>query len=247
MFRVNSMSRFFVCLCVLGSMFMAAQTANAETIYYRYAFAPSVTCQAQSAYVSMFFDPTTMEWANIPGGATADITLLENGVETMNVSITLTAGTGSQNFAESEAVVPSYPYTLAQRYETIVSGEIVYTSTLIASCAADGPATVTLVNTVPSAQAEQNPTAFSGPALPTTRNLVVFIEDTAIYSAPDRGVTIGSIKACQTAFVLETSTDGKFGRVFVMGGWIPLSATVDVAEDYGQIGGQTRLPGCEGR
>jgi len=48
----------------------------------------------------------------------------------------------------------------------------------------------------------------------------------------------GNVKVCQTAFILETSLDGQDGCIFVMGGWIPLSATVDVAKDYRQPGSQ---------
>ncbi|HRE48131.1 MAG TPA: hypothetical protein PLD47_10430 [Aggregatilineales bacterium] len=87
---------------------------------------------------------------------------------------------------------------------------------------------------------------FSGPGLPANRNLVLITSDTAVFSEPGGKSTGEVLKTCQTAFVLDTSDDGKYGRIYVMGGWIPLANTADVPEEYGQAGFPV-APGCEGR
>ncbi|CAG1013382.1 MAG: hypothetical protein IT322_20905 [Anaerolineae bacterium] len=87
---------------------------------------------------------------------------------------------------------------------------------------------------------------FSGPGLPADRNLVLITSDTAVYSEPGGKPTGETLKVCQTAFVLDTSDDGKYGRIYVMGGWIPLASTTDVPEAYGQPGYPV-APGCEGK
>jgi hypothetical protein len=63
--------------------------------------------------------------------------------------------------------------------------------------------------------------------------------------APNGNPTGRVIRACQTAFV--TATQNNFGRVFVMGGWIPQTAYVIVSPDYGQPGGQPIAPQCVGK
>ncbi|MBX3080736.1 MAG: hypothetical protein KF716_03820 [Anaerolineae bacterium] len=89
---------------------------------------------------------------------------------------------------------------------------------------------------------------FSGPPLPgpDARNLVLINKTVGVLSSPGGAQTGEVLKVCQTAFILETSPDGQYGRIYVMGGWIPLSATVDVAEDYGQPGGQPIRDDCKG-
>lgn len=90
------------------------------------------------------------------------------------------------------------------------------------------------------------PASFSGPALPANSNLVLITGDIGVQDAPDGQPTGRVMKTCQTAFVVETSSDGKWYRLFVMGGWIPVAATQDVAEAYGQAGFPV-IPGCEGK
>jgi uncharacterized surface protein with fasciclin (FAS1) repeats len=60
-----------------------------------------------------------------------------------------------------------------------------------------------------------------------------------------RLVTSDVVRTCQT--VLVTRVTQNFGFASGFNGWIDLRATVDVAENYGQPGGQAIQPGCEGR
>ena len=88
---------------------------------------------------------------------------------------------------------------------------------------------------------------FSGPGLPAGRNLVLFVGDAAILDGPGGNPTGLAMRTCKTAFVIQTSADGRFGRLFVQGGWVDLSATIDVPDNYGQPGGAPIYPSCVGR
>jgi hypothetical protein len=87
--------------------------------------------------------------------------------------------------------------------------------------------------------------SFRGPGLPAVRDLVLMTSDAAVLDAPGGNPTGRVIRTCQTAFVLETS--GNYARVFVMGGWVPVSSFVVVDPTYGQPGGAPIYPPCVGR
>jgi len=243
MARMKRLPRSILCALVLSSLLLTARSAQGLSIYYRWASAPAVTCSTPGPGVQALFASQPVEWLNVPAGATYNIVYITNGAEVVTGPFPLTAGTGSFTYGALGMPGPSYPLSVAVRLETIVSGSIVYLSTLSTTCTTNGGTTSSVVNGVPTSPSA----AFSGPALPDTRNLVAVVRDTPVYNSPNGIPTADSVKACQTAFVLETSADGKWGRIYVMGGWIPLSATVDVAENYGQVGGQARLAGCESK
>lgn len=67
--------------------------------------------------------------------------------------------------------------------------------------------------------------------------------DTAVFATRDGSERLSAtLKACQTFYISETFQN--FGRLRDIGGWVNLNATVDVAENYGQPGGQPRAAGC---
>jgi hypothetical protein len=88
---------------------------------------------------------------------------------------------------------------------------------------------------------------YGGPVLPPPdeRNLVLVVVDTPILDAPGGMPTDDMLNTCQTAFVIDNNNG--YGEIFIMGGWINLAHTVDVAEDYGQPGGTPVAPGCAGQ
>lgn len=230
-------------LFVAWNLLLTAPLAHAATVYYRWASSPAVTCEPHGAGVWAIFASQPIEWANIPAGAQIRYIYASNDAVETEGPFPIVAGTGSQIFGSLAIRGHGYPLNVSLRIETIVEGSVIYSSTLSGSCGGDGGGTSSVSSLVITGSS-----LFSGPALPINRNLVVFVKDTPVYGTPPGGkATSNSMKTCQTAFVLETSADGKWGRIFVMGGWIPLSMTVDVAENYGQTGGQTRLAGCENK
>jgi hypothetical protein len=236
--RLKTVFRTLLCVVVLIPMLLAVQPVQALDIYYRWAFAPAVTCSTPGPGVRALFASQPVEWLNVPAGATYNIVYITNGVETLTGPFALTPGTSSFTYAGLVMNGPSYPLSVGVRLETLVGGNIVYTSTMSTTCVANGGTTSSVVNGVPASS------GFAGPALPANHNLVGFVKDTPVYNMPGGLATNDTIRTCQTAFVLETSADGKWGRIFVMGGWIPLAATVDVSEDYGQASAPAHLPGC---
>ncbi|PJF31905.1 MAG: hypothetical protein CUN51_02890 [Candidatus Thermofonsia Clade 1 bacterium] len=88
------------------------------------------------------------------------------------------------------------------------------------------------------------PTFFGGPGLPENKNLVLFLSDVPILSDANGSPTGLVMKACQTAFVIGERNG--FARLFMMGGWVPVSSYVDVPEDYGQKSSPV-VPQCVGK
>ena len=73
-------------------------------------------------------------------------------------------------------------------------------------------------------------------------DLVLVNGDVPLLDAPGGNPTGATLRNCQTAVVFERL--GGYGYTN-MGGWIDLSATSDVAENYGQPGGQPIAPQCQ--
>ncbi len=73
-------------------------------------------------------------------------------------------------------------------------------------------------------------------------NLVVIIVDTPVLGSAGGGqINNLLLKACQTYFAVERSTDGNYIRLTIaqnITGWVAISAVQDVSEDYGQKNGQ---------
>jgi hypothetical protein len=114
--------------------------------YYRWRYAPPVTCQTTGGGVSLTFPSQPREWKNLPADAT-----YASVYETDDAEITIGAvdapdGTGSTTFATLEQPGNAYPIHYAYRLQTFLSGALAYESTLIAACTADGPGTSALFN-----------------------------------------------------------------------------------------------------
>lgn len=90
---------------------------------------------------------------------------------------------------------------------------------------------------------------YGNPGIQEPPNLVLILSETPLLDEPD-GKSIGQvIRYCQTVFIAEISKNGGYGRVAGFGNgdhWIDMQDTYEVAEDYGQPGGQAILPQCAG-
>lgn len=80
------------------------------------------------------------------------------------------------------------------------------------------------------------------PPMSGMEDLRLVVSDTPVLSEPSGDDTGNMLEVCQTTFITEQV--GTWGLVRDMGGWINLNATIDVAEDYGQPGGQEVVGGC---
>jgi hypothetical protein len=213
------------------------------------------TVQAADPYI-MFIELVSLEcdqngytlsvswfW-NIPDNTTEVVETLLNGeffgVQTLNYSArTNVEESGTYTLGLGATI--TFPYTSIITDDIIVDGKLTSRSIITLTCTDVNQGTVTISN-FPNVDEG----GFDGPPLPgpDRRNLVLIAVDTAVLDSPDGAPINASLKPCQTVFIIGTSDDGKFGQVHRMGGWIPLANTIDIAEDYGQPGGQAVLPQC---
>jgi hypothetical protein len=232
--------RFLFCALLINTLLVNAHTAQALGMYYRYASAPAATC-GYDGLAEVNLSSVQIEFLNLPAGAQLVEIIVINGVATQYGPFPLTPGSDSFSY-DMDQSAPGYPFTFQFIAKTLIEGVVVYISTLSGTCTAVGPTTVTLTNGSAFG-------AFGGPALPEKHNLVLISADTPVYDGPGgKPLATGqALAACQTVYLIDTSEDGAWGQIFVMGGWIPLSTTTDVAESYGQPGGQPTLPRCVGK
>jgi hypothetical protein len=109
----------------------------------RWAFAPAVTCATTAGGVSLTYASQPIEWL-LPNDAQYTVSYSENGLQQDSLDGPFPAegdGEGTQTYGALLIAGASYPFHAAIRLATIVDGEVVYRSTLRASCAADGPTT----------------------------------------------------------------------------------------------------------
>lgn len=71
-------------------------------------------------------------------------------------------------------------------------------------------------------------------------NLVVIVRNTPVLGGPGGSPTSATLRACQTFFLREVSSDGRFARLNITNSssvWVDATAVQDVAENYGQRNG----------
>ena len=115
-------------------------------IYYRHAYASPVACTTIGDTVQLRFDSRHVAWKNLPAAAVYDSVRLKNGGETLTGPFDLPEGDGEDGFGPFVTTAPSYPIHYASRYDTVVSGNVVYQSVLLGSCTADGAGTSRVFN-----------------------------------------------------------------------------------------------------
>jgi hypothetical protein len=81
---------------------------------------------------------------------------------------------------------------------------------------------------------------FVVPAAAQQPNLVVLVGDTRVLTGPAGSPTNNVLRACQTFYLREVSSDGQFARLFItpsVSVWVTASVVQDVGENYGQRNG----------
>lgn len=73
-------------------------------------------------------------------------------------------------------------------------------------------------------------------------DLWLVIGNGPILAEPGGAQTGGTVSTCQTFFV--NGYDRGYAHLVEVGGWLDGRLLADVAEDYGQAGGQPKAPGC---
>src|SRR5262245_58502657 len=116
---------------------------------YRRWISPKVlTCSSPGPGVQAAIDNQNVEFNALPADAQYTINYVLNGVTTTTGPLTVEQTSGTRNYAAFSQGAPSYPFTFLFRLDTIINGEVVYTSTLDLSCTADGTRTVVAENVI---------------------------------------------------------------------------------------------------
>lgn len=222
----------FLPLCVVVLLLVHASPARADSPITQYLTVTTMICQSNYAGMGGI---TTLNYT-VPSHLYINYYVNGAVIHSFDLMEGVGAGTGGWSLAWYHTPATA-DYQAEWEWLYYVDGELVWRNTAGMFCVGGvgtNPYTTYQDFTLPPA-----------PGLPAERNLVLFTADTPVLNTPD-GYEVGeTLRTCQTAFVINTSDDGEYGELFVMGGWIPLSATVDVPEDYGQPNGAARLPGCE--
>ena len=128
-------------VAMLG-LLMVSVFAHAQGIYYRFALpTTAVTCDTSfMSKPSAHNVNTLVEWNAIPAGASFNAYSILDGVATPHGNFPAPTGTGSQLYAPFTVTGSSFPFSGGIRYDTIVQNRVVYQSSLIFNCSADGVA-----------------------------------------------------------------------------------------------------------
>ena len=130
---------------VMGALAVASP-AGAATQYRRWSGAKSYTCGPASAgQVGVYLGNQNTEVAGSATGMLFSLDYIDNGVVTTSGPFPVESN-GVHAYGSFLEQFPSYPFTFDFRINTILGGEIVYTSTLSVTCTADGTGTVSPVN-----------------------------------------------------------------------------------------------------
>ncbi|MEZ4671248.1 MAG: LysM peptidoglycan-binding domain-containing protein [Anaerolineae bacterium] len=141
-----NLKRSVVVITILIFVLLPA-TIYAQTYYYRWQPSINFTCGPSGSGVEVVLSGQPVEW-NLPAGASYTINYIDNGVVTPTGPFPLPVGMGSQLFGAFSQSFSAYPFTFAIRLDTIISGSVVYSSSVSVNCAGDSSGAATITNSV---------------------------------------------------------------------------------------------------
>ncbi len=227
--------RLLLVVSLLVASIVFLTPAHAQPYFYRWSYAPSISCMDMGGFIRLTFIYPT-EW-DLPPGNVITQALIENGVESF-ASFSVPAGTGSQVNGPVvwDMLGTSYPVVGSLGFYTYVDGVLVYRSILSVSCSADTPAVMpTLIN---EEITSGGPGAGAGPglvvvpvpgpdmvAIPDTAVVGTFTTSTPLYFQPEASsASTYSMRAGQSLWVFGLDESGEFYQVLLSGRiyWIPV-------------------------
>lgn len=118
--------------------------------YRRWINDKNVSCTTGSGVVYANLSNQNVEFNGLSADAQFTINYIENGVLNTDGPYTVEQVSGTHNYGAFAESFPSYPFTFEFRLDTIISGIVVYQSSIIINCTGDMPDTpATVINTVP--------------------------------------------------------------------------------------------------
>lgn len=114
--------------------------------FYRWAFAPAVTCLPVGEDVQLRFASQPVAWKDPVASLAFDIVYLKNGGEIATGPFAIPSEEGSLVYGALATTNATYPIHYAVRLDTKAGATVVYQSVLVGSCTADGPGTSSVFN-----------------------------------------------------------------------------------------------------
>ena len=124
----------------------SAPSLQAASYYDRFV-SPNftVTCEPPVNPFHLWVNGTIVEERNLPAGATVITSEFFDGVLSGQVS-QIQSGSGSFTHGGTIRQIYAYPASYSERMETVINGQLVYSSTWSAYCSGPGTGTIDLVN-----------------------------------------------------------------------------------------------------
>jgi hypothetical protein len=237
-----------VVLLAAAGLYMPSK-ANAQPYFYRWGpAAPGVTCLSGGGDITINFASQPVEW-DLPAVNEFSYIYDYNGTTVPDGPYpTGQSGVGSTTFAglTSGAMTTTYPAYFAVTLNTIIDGEIVYSSTMRGDCIADGAGTTSITNQeltpgsgAPAAEPLPGPDLVN---LPSGSVVGAFVTTTPAYFAPQAGAATDTVlEAGKTLWVLGVDASGQFYKVVMAGKyfWVPVNT---LGPNYDEVWNGTPLP-----
>ncbi len=117
-------------------------TVVAADAYRRWSGPKAYSCSHSASEAAVGLGEQNVEFNGLPADAKFKIHYIDNGVDTVSGPYTVEKQNGTQAYGAFTEVFPSYPFTFEFRLDTIIAGNVVYTSKIVVTCTADGSGTV---------------------------------------------------------------------------------------------------------
>ena len=138
-------STLIIVVIALVCTLLATSFVQAVDYYYRWTTPlPDVRCSTDGA---VFLSTTDLTYEyNLPTGAMVAVYYIDNGVSFYDGTYAVPSGTASVTVGGYNTSAPSYPLVEAIHFDTIIDGEIIYTSSIIFTCTGPGIGTAEIIN-----------------------------------------------------------------------------------------------------
>ncbi|MEZ5140143.1 MAG: DUF4214 domain-containing protein [Acidimicrobiales bacterium] len=128
--------------------------------YRRWKGPKTATCSHTAGAAKVSFTEQDVEFNDLPAGAQFTIHYIDDGVDTVNGPFAVEQQNGTKAYASFSEVFPSYPFTFAFRIDTLIGGQVTYTSKLVVTCTGDGTSTVAPIHAAVTPPRSRRETAF---------------------------------------------------------------------------------------
>ncbi len=179
--------------------------------YRRWVNNKTFTCAPFGGGVGVFLNNQDVVLNNLPVGAEFTLNYIDNGVISTDGPYPVEASNGTFNYGSFVEAFPAYPLTFEFRIDTLISGVVVYQSSLIINCTADASGIVTPINGPPGGSGSASAT---GPAcvvsLPATAVQGRLLVTTNALFAPDPAAVTNIVLEGGKAWWVIGAQDGYY-------------------------------------